>query len=159
PDGSSIQGETTYTTSSGATLTAADVKLATDPNSYVVESTTTTNADGSTTIDNKAFNTDGNLANETISTTSADGCTVPIRKDTNGDGVIDRIQTDVTILNADGSTTLTVTNFDGTGSHVLNRAVTITSADLKTITIDHDSTGNGVFNQVEVDAKDASGNQ
>jgi len=64
------------------------------------------------------------LASETTSTTSVDGKTVTISRDTNSDGVIDSIQTDVTVDNADGSNSLTVTNFDGTGSHVLNRTVT-----------------------------------
>ncbi|MGC8020782.1 hypothetical protein ACP3WW_24000, partial [Salmonella enterica] len=77
--------------------------------------------------------------------------------DVNGDGVIDGMQTHVTVVNADGSTTLTLTNFDGTGSHVLSRTVTTTSADLKTVTIDRDSTGSGIFNQIETDVKDASG--
>ena len=54
-----------------------------DSNGYVVETTATLNADGSTTIDNKALNSDGSLANETISTTSADGKTMTIcSKDT-----------------------------------------------------------------------------
>src|SRR5262249_22608785 len=120
--------------------------------------TTTHNADGSTTIDNKAFNGDGSLASETISRTSADGQSTTISEDSNGDDVIDSIQTKVTVANADGSSTKTITSFDGTGTHVLNRTVTTTSGDLKTVTIDRDTTGSGVFNQVEVDAKDGSGN-
>jgi uncharacterized repeat protein (TIGR03803 family) len=158
PDGSSIKGETTYTMSNGTTGTAADVSFAYNPNGYLIETTTTLNADGSTTIDNKAFNPDGSLANETISTTSADGDTVTISKDTTGDGLIDSIQTEVTVLNADGGTTVTVTDFDGTGTHVLDRTVTVTSADLKAVTIDRDLTGSGVFDQVETDVTDGSGN-
>jgi len=52
PDGSSIQGETTYTTSGGVTGTAAAVSLASDSTGYAV-TTTTTNADGSTTPPHK----------------------------------------------------------------------------------------------------------
>lgn len=51
-------GETTFTTTSGTTGTAATVTFAVDPNGFAVQSTTTVNADGSTTIDNKAFNAD-----------------------------------------------------------------------------------------------------
>ena len=53
PDGSSIDGETTFTMN-GATRTAATVTLATDPNGYAVTTTTSTNGDGSVTIANVA---------------------------------------------------------------------------------------------------------
>jgi hypothetical protein len=49
-DGSSIDGETTFTKSDGTTGTAATVTFATDANGYAVKTTTTHNADGSTTI-------------------------------------------------------------------------------------------------------------
>jgi hypothetical protein len=78
PDGSAIVGETTYTKSDGTTGTAADAALAYDRHGYIVQSTTTVNADGSTTIDNKAYNPDGSLAKETIGTTSADGTLVAL---------------------------------------------------------------------------------
>ncbi|MCK1494931.1 hypothetical protein IVB14_32120 [Bradyrhizobium sp. 180] len=157
PDGSSIAGSTTFTRSDGSTGTAADVTFAHDASGHLVETTTTVNADGSTTIDNKALNSSGSLANETISTTSADGKTVTISRDTAGNGVINSIQTDVTVDNADGSTTLTITNFDGTGSHVLNRTVSTTSAGLKTTSISRDHTGGGFYDQVETDARNAAG--
>jgi Ca2+-binding RTX toxin-like protein len=158
PDGSSIKGQTTYTRTDGTTGLAADVVFAYDVNGYVVQTTTTHNADGSTTIENKAFNTDGSVARDTISKTSADGKTVTISRDTNGDGVIDSIETDVTVQNADSSTTLTVTNFEGSGSRILNRTVTTTSGDLKSVTINRDSTGSGFFDQVETRVTDAAGN-
>ncbi len=66
PDGSTIDGETTYTTSSGTTGTAATVTLAADPNGYVVTTTSATNADGSVTIDNTAANGDGSIAFQRI---------------------------------------------------------------------------------------------
>jgi len=72
-DGSAITGETSFTFSNGTTGTVASVSFATDAPGYAVTSTTTVNADGSTTIDNKALNSIGSLANETISTTSAEG--------------------------------------------------------------------------------------
>jgi hypothetical protein len=64
---------TTYTRADGTTSTVADATFALDPIGYVVAQTVTFDAGGSTTIDNKAYNTDGSLANETITTTSADG--------------------------------------------------------------------------------------
>ncbi|MGJ5031524.1 beta strand repeat-containing protein, partial [Bradyrhizobium sp. HKCCYLS2038] len=158
PDGSVITGSTTFTRTDGSTGTAADVSFAYDANGYVVARTIAHNADGSTTLDDKCFNTDGSLAYEIVTTTSADGRTVTINKDSTGDGVVDSIQTSITIVNADGSRTKTLTNFDGTGSHVLDRTVTTTSADLRTVTIQRDATGSGIVDQIEVDARDAAGN-
>ena len=56
----------------------------------------TRNADGSTTIDVKAFNPDGSLANETVSTTSADGLSRVLKFDHSGNGIFDKTQTSVT---------------------------------------------------------------
>lgn len=157
PDGSSIKGQTTYTKSDGTTGIAADVTFAYDPNGYVVQSTVTHNADGSTTIDNKAFGASGNLAEETIRKASADGKTITLSRDANGDGIVDSIENDVTVTNADGSTTLTISNFDAGGGHLVSRSVTTTSADRKVVTTNRDSTGSGTFNQVEIDSTDAAG--
>ena len=97
-DGSSIDGETTYTTTSGTTGTAAAVTFAVDPNGYRVQSTTTTNATtGAVTVDNKTFNPDGSLAGEIISTTSANGLSETIQYDDTGDGQIDRTRTGNTV--------------------------------------------------------------
>ncbi len=65
PDGSAITGETTYTTS-GGTGTAATVRLAADPIGVAITSTTTTNGDGSVTIDNTCENADGSVAYQRI---------------------------------------------------------------------------------------------
>jgi YD repeat-containing protein len=128
---------------------AADVIFAYNTTGYVTSETTTVNAGGSTTIDNKAFNTDGRLASEIISTTSADGSTVTLKYDDIGDGVIDRQQTDTTVTNADGSVTQTVANYNGAGTLLTGEQVTTTSADGSTVTISRDSTGSGHFDQVE----------
>src|ERR1700722_453475 len=138
-DGSQIVGETTYTKSDGTTGTVADASFAYDSNGYATQQTVTTN-DGSTSIDVKAFNSDGSLANETISTTSADGLTVTLQYDHTGNGLFDQTQTDVTQVNADGSRTVTASNYDVTGA-LMNRTTTTTSADRKTVTIDRDLTG------------------
>ncbi|WP_342724633.1 calcium-binding protein [Bradyrhizobium sp. B097] len=158
-DGSSIDGETTYTTTSGATGTAATVTFAYDSQGYAVRTTTSTDATtGVVTVDNKALNSDGSLANETISITSADGKTRTVEYDLNGDGQIDVVQTDNTVTSA-GVTTETLT--DATLAGVLiDRTVTVTSVDpstgIKTVTIDRDANGSivgGVYvsSQHEVD--------
>ena len=158
-DGSSIDGETTYTKTDGSTGTAATVTFAADPNGYVVASTTTTDATtGAVTVDNKALNADGSLANETISTTSADGLTKTIDYDLNGDGQVDLIQTDDTVVSG-GVATETLT--DATiGGVLLDQTVTTTSTNattgVTTVTIDRDANGSvaggvDVLSQREVD--------
>ena len=149
-DGSSIDGETTYTTAAGTTGTAATVTFAYDPDGYAVQSTTTTDADGSVTIDNRALNADGSLANETISTTSADGAAETIDYDTTGDGQIDTVQTISTVENADGSTTKTVRDASSAGL-LLDQTVTTTASDAgaTTVTISRDTNG-GVANGTAV---------
>lgn len=64
-----------------------------------------------------------------------------------------RTTTDVTTLNADGSTTEVVTN---TGA-VANKTTTTTSADGKTVTVTYDINGNGVVDQKSVTTKSANG--
>ena len=129
-------------------MPAADVSFAYDPNGYATQQTVTQNADGSTSIDIKAFNPDGSLANETLSTTSADGLSRTIRFDHNGNGIFDQTQTIVNAVNGDGSRSNTVANFDVSGA-LANRTVTTTSLDGKTVTIARDLDGNGIVDQSE----------
>ena len=93
PDGSTIDGQTTFTRSGGGTGTAAAVTLMADMAGYVLEQTVTHNGDGSTTIDSTALNPDGSVAYEIIGVTSADGNTRTLSVDGDGDGVIDQVQT------------------------------------------------------------------
>ena len=177
PDGSSIDGETTFTMtdpSSGVTTTntAATVTLATDANGYVVATTTTANADGSETVANVASNADGSVAYERILNTSANGLARTLTE-LNSGGVVTTIQSDDTVVNADGSTTETLTNYAGgtiaangeltaagtTGSDKLNATTTTTSADGKVVTILRDQIGGGWTTQQEVDTTNADGSR
>jgi hypothetical protein len=156
PDGSRIEGQTTFTRADGTTGAAADVALSFDPAGYATQQTKAVNADGSTAIDVKAFNPDGSLANETVSTTSADGLTKKLQYDHNGIGTFDQGQTDVTVNNADGSQTETLSNFDVTGA-LMNRTVTTPNADGKTVTIGRDLHGGGTTDQSETRVTAADG--
>ena len=156
PDGSSINGETTFTKTDGTTGTAAAVSFAYSGADYSVQQSVTHNADGSTTIDNKAYNPDGSLAQEIVTTTSADGLTKTTSFDWNGDGVVDQTQTDVTVVNADGSTTETLTDANGSGV-LLDKTATTTSANGLIVTIARDTTGSGYTNQLEVRTTNADG--
>jgi len=94
------------------------------------------------------------LLDETVTTTSANGLSVTAQQDTTGarDGsgnpIFDLTETDVTVLNADGSTTETVTDRSANGT-LLGKTVTTTSADRRTQTVQIDSQGDGTFNEVQ----------
>ncbi|WP_298355284.1 DUF4214 domain-containing protein [Rhodoblastus sp.] len=156
PDGSSINGETTFTRTNGTTGTAAALNFANDGGAYNVQQTVTTNADGSTTVQNSAYNSDGTLAERIATTTSASGLNKTTTFDWNGDGVIDQTQTDNTVVNADGSTTETLTDVNGSGI-LLDKTTTTTSANGKVVTINRDTTGAGYTDQQEVDTTNADG--
>ena len=181
PDGSSISGETTYTTSSGSTGTAATVTFAYGPNGYAVTTTTTTNADGSTTIDNVALNADGSVAyslilNTLISSSTSGGVTTVTTDKTltnlNAGGVVTTIQTDDT-TSTGSSSAETVTNYTGgtissigelTGAGVSNseklNSTTTTTAPLgggTQVTILRDQLGGGWTTQEEVDTYTSTG--
>ncbi|WP_413711654.1 DUF4214 domain-containing protein [Rhizobium sp. Rhizsp82] len=148
-DGSKISGSTTFTRTDGTTGKAGDAEFAFDDDGYLVQTVVTTNPDGSTQIATKSLNTDGSVESERKLTTSADGFTRSLWLDLDGDGVGDRIQSDVTVVNADSSTTRTVSNFDG-GGILKDRTITVTSADRKTVTISRDLSGGGITEQEEI---------
>jgi hypothetical protein len=173
PDGSSIDGQTTFTMtnpSTGVTTTntAATVTLAVDANGYLVATTTAANADGSKTVANVASNADGSVAYESILNTSANGLSRTLTHLNNG-GVVTTIQTDNTAINGDGSKTETLTNYLGgaiqangeltaagtSGSAKLNATTTTTSANGKVVTILRDQLGGGWTTQREVDTTNA----
>ncbi|MGJ8531684.1 MAG: LysM peptidoglycan-binding domain-containing protein [Alphaproteobacteria bacterium] len=148
-DGSKIVGSTTFTKSDGSTGIVGDVLLANDAAGYVIAETVTNNANGSTTIENVASRTDGTIAHKTTTTTSADGNSRTIDFDDDGDGVLDRKQTEVRVVNGDGSVTKTLEDYDGSGTILTRRQITDTSADGKMVTVSRDTDGSGVNDQVE----------
>ncbi len=154
PDGSSIDGETSFTRSDGTTGTAAAVSFATSGD-YVVQQSVTQNSAGATVLENSAYTPDGQLAEQITTTTSANGLDITTTYDWNGDGVIDQTETDDTVVNGDGSTTETVT--DTNGSSVVLDSTTTTSANGLVVTIDRDTTGAGYTNQQEVDTRLSTG--
>ena len=71
---------------------------------------------GSTVRTVSNFNSNGSLRDKSIATTSGNGLSVTLQRDYNGDAVYDLTTTDVTVLNADGSQTETVTNKNANSS-------------------------------------------
>jgi hypothetical protein len=122
PDGSSINGETTYTTSGGTSGTVAAVSLATGADGYVVTTTSGTNADGSVTVTNAVDNTDGsiaftNLLNTSASSSTSDGVTTTttdtVLSDVNNGGVVTTLETDDITSSTNGVTSETLTTYSG----------------------------------------------
>ena len=71
---------------------------------------------GSTVRTVSNFNSNGSLRDKSIATSSGNGLSVTLQRDYNGDAVYDLTTTDVTVLNADGSQTETVTNKNANSS-------------------------------------------
>ncbi|MGN8119837.1 hypothetical protein ACTJKX_36640 [Labrys sp. 22185] len=94
---------------------------------------TVINANGSRTQTISNYNGAGTvLLNQTVTTTAGNGLTKSVASDVNGDGVVDRTLTDVTSLNADGSTAETVSSKTGKGM-LIAQTTTKTSADGRTV--------------------------
>jgi len=115
-------------------------------------STTVLNANGS-----KKTRTDDVVAGVTksitVTTVSGDGLTVTTQWDTAGTGsgnTFDKSRTDVTVLNANGSKTQTISNFTGTTT-LTSRYLVTTSANGLSITTQADPTGAGTYSQTATD--------
>ncbi|NEK20620.1 hypothetical protein GR257_38415 [Rhizobium leguminosarum] len=126
-------------------------------------------SDGNGTVDKKTTRTTVLKANGSTSTTtkdivagvtksitltevSADGLTVTTKWDTAGTGggiTFDKSRTDVTVLNADGSKTQTISNF--TGTTLTSRYLVETDAKGLSITTKSDPTGTGTYSQIATD--------
>ena len=113
-------------------------------------SATVLSADGGTVTTIADYDANGVLADRSVTTTSANGRSVTIQRDTTGSGSFDQTRTDVTVLNADGSTTGTIVHLNADGS-VRDRTVVTTSDDGLTKTTQWDATGSGSFNLTETD--------
>ncbi|MFF0948121.1 beta strand repeat-containing protein [Rhizobium leguminosarum] len=105
---------------------------------------TVLNADGTKTRTVESKKADGFLISRTITTISANGLIVASSEDRSG--FINQIVTDTTTVLADGATRETVETKDSTGT-LIGKAVTLTSADKLTVTIDRDGNGDGIVDQ------------
>ncbi|MBB4239280.1 hypothetical protein GGD57_005903 [Rhizobium esperanzae] len=126
-------------------------------------------SDGNGTVDKKTTSTTILKANGSTATTtndivagvtksitltevSADGLTVTTQWDTAGTGggtTFNKSRTDVTILNANGSRTQTISNL--TGTTLTSRYLVTTSANGLSITTQIDPTGAGAYSQTATD--------
>ncbi|MER9020438.1 calcium-binding protein [Mesorhizobium sp. M0898] len=103
-------------------------------------------ATGVRTTTTSQTSSNGTLLSKTIAAVSANGLTMDAQYDADGDGVIEAKSSDVTVLNADGSTTRTVSTLAGTGA-LVGKTIATTSANGLTSTLQADIDGNGTIDQ------------
>ncbi|WP_461520650.1 beta strand repeat-containing protein [Rhizobium leguminosarum] len=143
--------KTVTTSADGLTQT---IEYDSDGNATVDKKTTSTmvlNANGSRTTTTKDIV--GSVTKSiTVADVSGDGLTVSTKWDTAGTGngtTFDKSRTDVTVLNADGSRTQTVSNF--TGTTLTSRTLVTSSANGLSVTTQIDPTGAGSYSQTATD--------
>ncbi|MER9494157.1 hypothetical protein NKI86_20270 [Mesorhizobium sp. M0320] len=105
-----------------------------------IASTGTRTTTTSTTANN------GTLLSKAIAAVSANGLSTDIQVDADGNGIIERKASDITVLNADGSTTRTVSALAGTGA-LIGRTTSLTSANGLGSIVQADLDGNGTFDR------------
>ncbi|MBY3486102.1 hypothetical protein HFN77_14670 [Rhizobium laguerreae] len=157
-DGSTVQTFSDY----GANAVLKDSKKVTTSADGLTQ-TTEYDSDGNGTVDKKttittALNANGSKTTRTdnivagvtksitLNDVSGDGLTTITKWDITGTGggtTFDKSQTDVTVLNADGSKTQTISNF--TGTTLTSRSIVTTSANGLSITTQFDPTGSGAY--------------
>ncbi|MBB3646359.1 hypothetical protein FHX14_002556 [Rhizobium sp. BK619] len=157
-DGSTVQTFNDY----GANAVLKDSKKVTTSADGLTQ-TTEYDSDGNGTVEKKttvatALNANGSKTTRTdnivagvtksitLTDVSGDGLTTTTKWDTIGTGggtTFDKSQTDVTVLNADGSKTQTISNF--TGTTLTSRSIVTTSANGLSITTQFDPTGSGAY--------------
>ncbi len=98
--------------------------ISTLPNGTVIDTLSSYNPAGTT------------LVAKAVTTTSSDGLSKTIAIDEDGDGSFDRQREMATVLNADGSSTTTITTWNGDHSVRTGRIIETVSADGKSKTID-----------------------
>ncbi|MFX5480854.1 hypothetical protein ABTD95_19650, partial [Acinetobacter baumannii] len=86
----------------------------------------------------------------TVVTTSANGLSVTTQRDTTGSRTFNQVRTDVIVLNADGSRTETISDFNGDGS-LRDRTVGTVSASGLNRTAQTDVNGDGVVDSSQTD--------
>ncbi|WP_431310711.1 DUF4214 domain-containing protein [Labrys miyagiensis] len=110
------------------------------------------NADGSRTETKSSLSGGGALLSKSVLTTSGNGLSITRQGDANGDGVFDSDSTDVTVLNANGSKTETVSKYNGAGSALISKIVTTTSGNGLSEVTTEDLDGDGTVDLTISDA-------
>ncbi len=114
------------------------------------------NADGSTTRTISEFKADSSLKNKRVIATTADGLSETTQYDGTGAGSYTRTKTDVTTINADGSTTRVVSNLNPNSS-LHDRTTVVITADGLTRTTTEDINGDSTTDHTFVEAANSDG--
>lgn len=112
----------------------------------ITQAVTVIAATGVRTTTTSQTSTNGTLLSKTIAAVSGNGLTIDAQFDADGDGVVEAKSSDVTVLNADGSTIRTVSTLAGTGA-LVGKTITTTSANRLTSTLQADVDGNGTIDR------------
>ncbi|WP_245274090.1 hypothetical protein [Rhizobium leguminosarum] len=143
--GTTLTSRTLVTTSANGLSITTQIDPA-GAGSYSQTSTDVTviNADGTKTQTVESKKADGSLISRSIITISANGLITASAEER--PGFTNQTVTDTTTVLADGAIRETVATTDSTGT-LIGRAVTLTSADKLTVTIDRDGNGDGIVDQ------------
>ncbi len=143
-DGSVNAVATSTTSSDGLTKTIATDADADGDTDLSVSDVTVLNGDSSSKRTVTTSNQDASLRTLSETVTSADGLTTTVRTDVDGDGAYEEKSFDTRVLETDGGTTRTSSNYAGNETTLLARTVVHDSADrrVRTITFDRDGDGN-----------------
>lgn len=172
-DGSETHSTTLYNGSTAALAYAETIARSADGLTTTVQrdtdgvagfdqsETTIKGGDGRVTTTFSNFNDDGSLKDRVIEVTSANGLSSTTTFDGDGDGVADRVISDATVINPDGTRTQTVSKYDADGTTLLGRSIIATSADGRTRTTQTQLNGLGITNETQTDIStfDANGNE
>src|SRR5262249_30618736 len=140
-DGSTRDRTVTTTSANGLSIATQTDSTGRGVFDQIRTDVTVLNIDGSRTETVTDLHADGTVKGRTIMTTTRNGLSVTTQADSTGHG-IDRTRTDVTVLNADGSKTETVTDLAGNGA-IVDRTMRTTSASGLSVTTEADPAGNG----------------
>ncbi|HEY8576840.1 MAG TPA: LysM peptidoglycan-binding domain-containing protein [Devosia sp.] len=117
---------------------------------------TVASADGSSTVTETDTDASGAVIGRRVITTSSNGMNVTTQIDGAGTGDFTRTNSQTKTVNADGTITETVSNFDAAGA-LHDKHVRITSADGNSATTTIDLNGDGVTDQTIVQAQANNG--
>ncbi|MCV0426756.1 MAG: DUF4214 domain-containing protein, partial [Roseibium sp.] len=144
-----VLGQTVSETSANGLVTEIARDLDGDESADVTVTTTTTlNADGSRLSVQETENADGSTRSVSQVTVSDDGLKSVTETDREGNGTFERVVTDETVLNYDGSTTRTVESRSQSGDLLSRSQTEISDDQLVTITRT-DADGDGSYDLIE----------
>ncbi|WP_296583402.1 calcium-binding protein [Xanthobacter sp.] len=108
-----------------------------------------------TTVSNYNFDQSigvlGSLKDQTVTSTTADGLSTTTKWNVDGVGNFDAQKTDIKTLNADGSTTRTITDLAGDGTTIKDQTVVTTSGNGRTTKTQVNRDGNSSFDAMVLD--------